>query len=292
MKLMTLLLFCGGMMSSVAQAEDFAGLMEFRQKVDDSLRKNWLVVVGLEWLREGDNTLGSDSKADIHLPASAPAQMGKVVLKNKVMELTLSEVKGVQVDGKPAQKNKVYILKPDVSEAPTRITLGTISMYAIERQKGYAFRMKDSESPTLKNFAGIPWFEPKKEFIFEGKWKPFAQKKTIRLPDVTGEVNEEKVAGVVEFSVHGQKVELTPIKSDKDLFFVFKDLSSGKTTYGPGRFLSAEIEPSGRVVMDFNRATNPPCAFISFATCPLPPLENQLKVSIEAGAKAPAKSAH
>ncbi len=290
--LIALAIILGGLMSSPAQAEDPADFKEFRKKTEDYIRQSWLIVVGLEWLKEGENTLGSAPQSDVTLPASAPASLGKIVLKKKTVELTLSEDKGVLIDGKPAQKNKAYTLKPDVSKAPTMITLGTITMYVIERQKGYAFRIKDTESPALKNFTGIPWFEQKKEFIFEGKWKPFAQEKVIRMPDVTGEVNEEKIAGVVEFTAQGQKMELSPIKKENQLFFVFKDLSSGKTTYGPGRFLSAEIEKSGRVVMDFNAATNPPCAFISFATCPLPPMENYLKISIDAGAKTPTKSAH
>ena len=69
------------------------------------------------------------------------------------------------------------------------------------------------------------------------------------------------------------------------MLFVFKDATSGKTTYGGGRFLYAALPKDGKVVLDFNRAYNPPCAFTPYATCPLPPPRNRLTVPIEAGEK-------
>ena len=70
---------------------------------------------------------------------------------------------------------------------------------------------------------------------------------------------------------------------DNQLFFVFRDLTSGKETYPAGRFLYAALPQAGRVVLDFNLAENPPCAFTPYATCPLPPPQNRLQVRIEAG---------
>jgi uncharacterized protein (DUF1684 family) len=71
------------------------------------------------------------------------------------------------------------------------------------------------------------------------------------------------------------------------LFFIFRDRTSGKQTYPAGRFLYAEPAKDGRVVLDFNRAQNPPCAFTAFATCPLPPKGNALAVAVASGEKNP-----
>ena len=70
---------------------------------------------------------------------------------------------------------------------------------------------------------------------------------------------------------------------DTQLFFIFRDATSGKTTYGAGRFLHADPPKDGRVILDFNKAYSPPCAVTPYATCPLPPPQNRLPVAIEAG---------
>jgi hypothetical protein len=76
-------------------------------------------------------------------------------------------------------------------------------------------------------------------------------------------------------------------QAGEPLFLVFGDATNGEGTYGGGRFLTADPPDSaGTVVLDFNRATNPPCAFTPYATCPIPPRENVLPVPVTAGEKA------
>ena len=89
--------------------------------------------------------------------------------------------------------------------------------------------------------------------------------------------------GYVEFPLRGQTVRLMPAAEGEELWFIFRDATSGKTTYPGGRFLYAAGPRDGKVILDFNKAYNPPCAFTPYATCPLPPRENRLKVAIEAG---------
>jgi uncharacterized protein len=285
--MMHFLFLCMGVFMSQSQATQ--DIQKFRQTVEESLKKNWLVVVGLEWLKEGEQILGSDSKADLKLPTNAPLRLAKVQSKNKKVQMTFLETQDVLINGKPAEKNKTYEIKTDRSAEKTVIVLKSLEIYVIDRPKGLAFRIKDSESEALKKFKGLSWWEPKQEYVVRGRWKPLAKEKMIKIPDVQGEISEEKISGTVEFEIQGQKQELYPTKDGNALFFIFKDLTSGKSSYGPGRFLSAELEKNGEVILDFNRATNPPCASISFATCPLPPIENYMKVAIEAGAKAPTK---
>ncbi|HYN00995.1 MAG TPA: DUF1684 domain-containing protein, partial [Vicinamibacteria bacterium] len=69
----------------------------------------------------------------------------------------------------------------------------------------------------------------------------------------------------------------------EQLFFILRDQTSGKETYGAGRFLYADLPKAGKVVLDFNKAYNPPCAFTPYATCPLPPPQNWMPVRVEAG---------
>jgi uncharacterized protein (DUF1684 family) len=95
--------------------------------------------------------------------------------------------------------------------------------------------------------------------------------------------------GYVRFSLHGQELTLEPMLEsldDDQYFFIFRDGTSGKETYGAGRYLYTDVAQNGRVILDFNKAYNPPCAFTAFATCPLPPPQNRLPVRIEAGEKA------
>ncbi len=265
-------------MLGVTMATDWKPLQEFRLGAEESIRKNWLVVVGLEWLQEGK-------------PYSWPEQNPIMVfeMKKKKVTVRVLDDKDVKMDGKAIKKDKSYSLLPDTSDFKSVIETGTYQLFIIDRPKGLGVRIKNSQSEALKSFAGIPWWEPKEEYIVKGTWKKIKPARKIKIPDIQGEISEEKISGYVEFELKGQKQELYPTQDGSKLFFVFKDLTSGKTSYGPGRFLSAELGKDGSVVMDFNRATNPPCAYISFATCPLPPVENYLKIDIEAGAQKPAK---
>jgi uncharacterized protein (DUF1684 family) len=92
--------------------------------------------------------------------------------------------------------------------------------------------------------------------------------------------------GYVSFTIAGQEYHLEALLESanaKELFFMFRDATSGKTTYGAGRYLYTELPKDGRVIVDFNRAMNPPCAFTEFATCPLPPAANRLPIGVTAG---------
>lgn len=262
----------------VAMAQDWKELQDFRRGAEESIKKNWLVVIGLEWLQEGRLQ---------NWPAEKPVVTFE--LKNKKVSMKVLDEKDLKVDGQAAQKGKTYVLSPDTSTKKTVIEKGSVQLFVIDRPKGLGLRIKDSESPAVKAFTGLKWWEPKKEYVIQGRWKELKPERAIKIPDIQGEISEEKISGFVEFELAGQKQQLYPTKEGTGLFFVFKDLTSGKSSYGPGRFLHADLKKDGTVVMDFNRATNPPCAFISFATCPLPPIENYMKVAVEAGALKPDK---
>jgi hypothetical protein len=97
--------------------------------------------------------------------------------------------------------------------------------------------------------------------------------------------DEEPAPGYAEFTIDGKTLRLYPVEEGGDLSFMFKDATSGNTTYPPGRFLDTDPPKNGVIVLDFNQAYNPPCAFTAFATCPLPPKQNTLPIPVEAGEK-------
>jgi uncharacterized protein (DUF1684 family) len=121
----------------------------------------------------------------------------------------------------------------------------------------------------------------------EARLEPTPSERKISIPNVLGEVEEMSSPGTAVFTVAGKEYRLTPVvePGGDQLFLLFGDLTNRDETYGAGRFLEVDMPKDGKVVLDFNRAYNPPCAFTPFATCPLPPPQNRLKVRVEAGEK-------
>jgi uncharacterized protein len=245
-------------------------IAEWRQKREAGLRRDggWLTVTGLFWLHEGQNVFGSAAQSDIVLPAG-PARAG-------VFELHHGKVT-VKMDGGARE------VKPDSDDV---VNAGRLHLYVIKRSDQTGIRMKDPESPYLKNFHGIEVFPAREEYKVTAQFVADPQK--IPITNILGQTEPEDSPGYVVFRLHGQQYRLRPVFDDpgsKDLFFIFRDQTAEKETYGAGRFLDTDPPKDGKVVLDFNKAYNPPCAFTPYATCPLPPKENRLAVRIEAGEK-------
>ena len=257
---------------------------ERRLKSDDS----WLAVVGLHWLKEGDNSVGASDRATVVLPEGAPLKLGVIRFEKNRARMQFDTVDRVKVDGKAAEKGKTYDLATDESEKPTEISVGTVKFFLIKRANGTGVRVKDGASAARKTFKGRKWFTPDLKYKLEAKWTELQTPKVLAVPDVLGNVNDEICPGYATFTIDGKKTDLYPTKEGDRLFFVFKDKTAGKETYEAARFLYASAPQNGKVTLDFNRAVNPPCAFTSYATCPLPPKENRLDVAIPAGELKPA----
>ena len=243
---------------------------EWHKQREASLRRDggWLTVTGLFWLHNGRNTFGTAPKSDIALPAG-PAMAGAFDLRDGRV--------AVEMNGSSR------VLRPDTDDA---VNVGRLRLYVIQRADRYGIRMKDPESPYLRDFHGIDAFPANEEYRITAKF--VAQARKIPISNIVGQTEPEDSPGYVVFRLHGQEYRLWPVFDDpgsKDLFFIFRDLTSQKETYGAGRFLDTDPPKNGEVVLDFNKAYNPPCAFTPYATCPLPPKENRLAVRIEAGEK-------
>jgi len=253
---------------------------EARLRSDDG----WLTVAGLFWLKEGENQLGSDPGATVVLPAhSAPARAG--ILRVHKGKVTIEPAAGVAITlgGKPVGKMD---LRGDVPGPPDVLVLGQSKFFVIERNGKLAIRMRDLQSPARKSFTGVRWFPIRKEYRVVGRFTPHPTPKKMTIPNVLGLVEEMISPGYVTFQLQGKELRLDPVyetPAQDELFFIFRDRTAGKETYGAGRFFYADKPKNGEVIVDFNKAYTPPCAFTRFATCPLPPRQNQLSVRVEAG---------
>jgi len=241
----------------------------------------WLTVAGLFWLKDGKNTVGTDKTSDIVLPAgSAPASVGAFTFHDGQTRFEAAPGVRAMVDGKSAIS---AVLKSDSAGEPDVLQVYDLTMFVIQRGKRYGIRLKDKNSEMRKAFTGLKFFPADESYRVKAKFVPYNPPKMIPIPNILGETEEEASLGYVEFTLNGHPCRLDPVTEGESLFFIFKDLTSGKETYPPGRFLNTEMPKDGEVTIDFNKAYNPPCAFTPFATCPLPPKQNQLAVRIEAG---------
>ena len=249
----------------------------------------WLSLIGLEWLKEGTNRVGSAADNDIVLGAG-PAYLGVVTLgPDGHMRIALDKGSGATIDGKAVTE---AALVDDVHAAadatPTTVAFGTASFHVIDRDGRKGLRVKDTEAPSRQHFLGIDAFPVDPSWRIEATWVPVPPDETLEMGSVIGTIDEYAVPGKLEFTRDGKHFEILPVleePGDEQYFIVFADRTSGKETYGAARFLYIDPPKDGKVVLDFNKAYNPPCAFTPFATCPLAPPENRLDLRVTAGEK-------
>jgi len=247
---------------------------EAKLKADDG----WLTVVGLHWLHEGENTVGSDPKADAPLPASLPARVGTITLtKGKAH---FKPAGGVQLKD-TGIRLKEMDLKTDITPDYDRLALGRVKFFVIEREDRFAVRVKDNDSEARKKFAGLRWYPVDPTWKIKAKFIPSPHE--VIFDTEVGLKEKDKSPGYVTFTRGGQEYKMEPVTEDDRLWFVFRDQTSGKTTYAASRFLYTPPPKDGFVEMDFNKAENPPCVFTDYATCPLPPPQNRLQLAVTAG---------
>ncbi len=249
----------------------------------EDLKQNWLVLAGLFWLKPGANTFGSDSGNAIVLP-SGPAHAGVFQLQGDVVSVELQKGANAKIGGQLLTNAK---LQADITGKATVIEMGSLRMYLIQRGPRLGIRLKDLNSEAARNYAGPIFFPLDMTYRVTGTFVPSDGKKTIDVPNVLGDVTPTPIAGEVRFKLNGQELTLTALGGDpaNGLSFVIGDLTGKTETYPGGRFLETDPVVDGKVVVDFNRAYNPPCAVTPYATCPLAPKENRLPVAISAGEK-------
>ena len=273
---------CGRASSDAYRAD----VEQFRHAREAKLTSDtgWLTIAGLHFLTRPETTVGSDAANDVVLPASAPARVGRFVLAPGG-QVTVSLQPGVRatlLDGKPFTGGPV---KSDGDGSPDRIVLGDVQMWVHQSGARPAIRVRDKNSPLRKTFTGMKWYPVDPAYRVEGTFVPFDRPKQFQVPNLLGDIDTMTSPGHVTFTLNGRPANMLAVTDGDELWFIFRDLTSGATTYPAARFLYTPPPANGKVVLDFNKAENPPCAFNPYATCPLPPPENRLQVRVEAGEK-------
>ncbi len=241
-----------------ATAGDYpASIEKLRQERVARLKApdGWLSLAGLFWLHDGANRIVLD-----------PARTVMIEFENGRARL----------NGKELKADK------DVEK------IGDVEIQIIKRGGRYGVRLRDPNNAARRDFSGLRYFPISERYRLQAKFVPYDPPKQIPITNVLGMTEPEKCPGYAEFTLNGARYRLEPVIEDDEpsqLFFIFRDLTSDRESYGSGRFLYADFPKDGQVTLDFNKAYNPPCAFTAFATCPLPPRQNRLPVRIEAGEK-------
>jgi hypothetical protein len=244
----------------------------------------WLNLAGRFWLKKGKNTAGSDSTCDLVFPAGkAPAKLGYFTLDDSTVSFTAMPGLNVMDSAKPFKSGVVF----DKNENAVTLSYGSLRWFVIKRGDRYAVRLRDLESEELKRFKGIERFPVDENWRIEADFDTTkTRNQNITMQNVIGSTTDMPFAGIATFERNGQKYRLRVALDDSELFVVFADSTTGKETYHSGRFMHPDAPKDGKIILDFNKAYNPPCAFTDFATCPLPPKDNILPFAVNAGEKA------
>lgn len=240
----------------------------------------YLSLVELAMLEPGEHLVGASEEADITLPRG-PAIWGRLFVEDGSarFELDPSAEGVVTVDGEAIESARLV-----AGDDPSLIEAEGVQAHLVDPGGRLALRVRDPQSVTRTGFAGLDYFPIDPDARVIGRWVPHEEGRTITVANVLGQLIEDPNPGRVEFELDGVRHSLEAIDSDDDLFYIVADRTSGRETYGLGRFLYSEWpDEQGRVVLDFNRLYNPPCAFSAFTTCPLPPEGNRLDAWVRAG---------
>ena len=273
-------------------------VLHWRQKRLERLKSpdGWLAVSGLVWLDEPKEQteflIGSSEECRIRLSEeSSPAAAGRLILRDGIVSFTLNDGVSAMFNGQLTEGGILQIdpIKAE-ADSPDKLQVGHTSIHLLRRSGRLAIRLRDAKSPLIRNFPGEDWYPVDAEYRVTAKFLPYDPPRPILITNVRGATYEDHLIGAVEFQLGGKAVRLEcQQEGPDDLFIVFRDATSGRETYGAGRFLNAKKSNDGQVILDFNQTYNPPCAYNIHTLCPLPPKANHLSIEVPAGAKKPLK---
>ena len=282
-----LLLMAGAAAAADSSDAYLKTLAEWRARQEAKLKADdgWLTVVGLHWLKEGENRVGSHADFEAPLPKSAPDRVGTLTLRAGKVRFKPAPGVSVSLNGKPAVETD---LKPDITPNYDVLAVGRVKFFVIQREDRFGVRVKDNDSAARREFTGLRWYPADPSWRVQAKYVPFDKPHPVTFETTVGVKERDESPGYVTFRRNGTEYKMEPVVDGNDLWFVMRDATSGKTTYAASRFLYASppkegIRKPGAVELDFNRAENPPCVFTDFATCPLPPPQNRLSLAVTAG---------
>jgi uncharacterized protein (DUF1684 family) len=244
----------------------------------------WLNLVGLYWLAEGKNSFGSGNQNALVFPkGSINETAGYFERTGTTVKLVTKDNVDIKVNGKPLVNNEAIIYE-EGQKGQQVVTFGSLQWVIIKRDDKIGVRLRDLKSPLVNSFRGVERFAVDSAWRIPAVLQTQSQPANIYITNILGQTSAQKSPGKLVFTVDNQQYTLDALEEGDELFIVFGDATSGKTTYPSGRFVYAKKPgPDGATVIDFNKAYNPPCAFTNYATCPLPPKQNILPFAVTAG---------
>ncbi len=272
-----------GIILGMPNEEYIQSILKWRTEVDANLRREngWLALAGLYWLQKGTNRVGSAPDSDILLPPRAPKNLGRFEFDGNNVTLHVDTERMVEVNG---IETRTALLDADQEDVPSFINMDDMRMVVVRRSKGVGIRLWDNSRPERHTFPPRQWFPVNEDYLLPATYTRFKSPRIVQIPDILGEVIDEKMDGELTFKIDGTTHKLLVTEEpDHRLYIQFKDLSNGSTTYPSSRYLYTDAHQNGKVNVDFNKAYNPPCAFTDFATCSFAPRENYLKIAVESG---------
>ena len=245
----------------------------------------WLTLAALHFLRDGENSFGASPLNDLVVP-EGPDAAGVFELRNREVFVRAAEGQTLTVNGRSVTASQLYPTRDKNGDEEQTVRIGDVTLWVHHSGDRLAIRLRDLNNAIRKNFTGLTWFAVDERYRVRGRFIPHDEPITVRLPNILGDIEPFTSHGSVTLTVNGQEVTMLPISSGEQLWFIFRDMTSGTETYPAARFLYVENpDKDGWTTVDFNQAYNPPCAFNPYTTCPLPPEPNRLRVRIEAGEK-------
>ena len=264
-----------------------ADIAKFREAREAVLKTDtgWLTIAGLFFLTRPETTFGSDPASDIVLPAGAPAHAGTFSLREGKVAVKAASGVSFVLNGNTITSAD---LKSDGVGPPDRIVLQDLTLWVHQSGDRLAIRLRDKNNHLRREFTGLKWYPVNLAYRVDAEYVPYDTPKTMQIPNILGDIDTMVSPGTAAFSMDGQRMQMLAIADPdrpKELWFIFRDLTTGKETDPAARFLYTPLPVEGKVTLDFNKSQNPPCAYNAFATCPLPPQENRMPVRVEAGEK-------
>ena len=260
----------------------------WRAKHEADYRRDWVTISGLFFLKPGENCAGSDAANDIVLPRSVAPSIGTFVLDGTRVRFHPRDGVKVVLDDGTAVATTID-LRPDgggPNDHVDVLAVGPLTLSVHKSGQRLAIRVREEHGDVERSFLGFHWFPIDAKYRVTARFIKDPSPHDVVIPNLLGDNDTYQTEGVVEFTLNGRTLRMRPMTTRPGRFyFIFKDATSGHETYAAARFLYSDLREDGTTVLDFNEAYNPPCAFNPYTTCPLPPVENRLKVRIPVGEK-------
>ncbi len=285
--LVAMLAACEPSPASMTPEEHAASIAAWQQQRADGLRaeNGWLTLVGLFWLEPGENTFGSDSANALVLDnAALAAHAGTFIYADGKVSFRAAPDSGITLAGSGVE---TVAMSDDQHPDMAMLESGSLRFYVIERAGKHGVRVRDLENPERLQFTGLDYFPVSLDWRKEARFEPWPEPRAMKIINILGMVDEMASPGELVFTHDGEEYRVTALAEagDEQWFIMIADGTSGRETYGAGRYLYIDPAVDGAALLDFNKAYNPPCAFTALATCPLPPPSNRLSLRITAGEK-------